>query len=116
VPFGAEEDSSVLVVLEVAGRSGDDTPEEAFWGALSDLVRSTAMSFAGAIFTGSCEAFLESTGFSTSVVVASTSSAQLVLGASSENVPVAGVAVPEVALLESVCEGVVDARPLAACA
>lgn len=104
MPFGTDDASSALVVvLDDAVKSGDDTPDEPLGVLLSDLVRSTAMSLAGCGLLCSGTVFLDSTAVLSSEV-ASTSSAQLLLGPSSENVPIAGVAVPEFTLLEEVCD------------
>lgn len=110
VVFGADE-SSVVVALD-APKSGDETPDGVLTALLSDLVRSTAVSF-----TGTGTAFEGSSDLRASLLVmtvASTSSAQFPFGPSSENWPVAGVAVPEVTLLEEACDAA--ARPFAACA
>ncbi|KAI7498726.1 hypothetical protein KC357_g18 [Hortaea werneckii] len=94
---GAVEDSSSLVVvLAEAAKSGEETPDVGVCAFSSCFARSTALSLATAGLFDSEPAFCDSAGLS--LASASTSSAQLAPGVSSEIELLPGVVVPDVAL------------------
>ena len=106
--------SSLVVVLDDAAKSGEDTPEVPLRGLSSDFARSTALSFNCEPLLGSGATFAGSRALSPTL--SSTSSAQFPPDVNSENVLVAGVAVPDVTLLGGADGAGTEGRLLAACA
>jgi hypothetical protein len=107
------EDASSFEVADAAG-FGEETPE-LVCALSSAFARSTTLfDSVGLLF--SCVSSFD--WGCLSAVVKSTSSAQLLGDAvsNSDRRPVAGVAAPDVTLLEGACDVDVETRPFAACA